>query len=97
MWRLRLIKTQNSTTPAETTLLVLGWLLWPPVRDENGLGPGAEWGGYCRIPNRMFAGVFLICWNAPTSEMFPSNREAGERCSFGVLWLFSCYFRSLVK
>lgn len=49
------------------------------------------------IPNRMFAGVFLICWSAPTSEMFSSNREGGERCSFGVSWLFSCYFRSLVK
>lgn len=61
MWRLRLIKIQNSTTPAKTTLLVLGWLLWLPVRDENELGLAAEWCGYRRIPNRMFAGVFLIC------------------------------------
>lgn len=61
MWRLRHIKIQNSTTPAKTTLLVLGWLLWLPVRDEKWLGLAAEWCGYCHIPNRMFAGVFLIC------------------------------------
>lgn len=47
IWKLRLIKIQNSTTPAKTTLLVLGWFLWLPVRDESWLGLGAEWCGHC--------------------------------------------------
>lgn len=59
---LRLIKTRNSTTPAKTTLLVPGWLLWLLCMcDKNWLGLAAEWGGYCYIPNRMFTGVLVIC------------------------------------
>lgn len=43
MRRLRLIKIQNSTTPAKTTLLVLCWLLWLLyVCDKNLLGLVAE-------------------------------------------------------
>lgn len=59
---LRLIKIQNSTTPAKTTLLVPGWLLrLLYVCDKNWLGLAAERCGYCHIPNRMFTGVLVIC------------------------------------
>lgn len=59
---LRPIKIQNSTTPAETTPLVPGWVLWLLcVCDKNFLGLALERCGYRPVPNRMFTGVFPIC------------------------------------